>query len=65
MQYLVSVLDEGGEHAVEEKHLPAAGHEVLVDAQLSVSGHGELEQVGVVAALAKHHEHTGHLDVQR
>ena len=36
----------------------------FVDLELPLRCHGELEQVGVVAALAQHHEDIGQLDVR-
>ena len=59
----MSPTDESREEPVKEHHLPTARDEVLVDPELSVRGHGELQEVGMVAALAQHHPHTGQLYV--
>ena len=60
--HLVFFTDECFQKSIEEHDLAAAGHEVLVHSKLSVLCHRELQEVGMVAALPKHHPHVGHLD---
>ena len=55
--------DERRNHPVQQHDLAARGDNVFVDPELSLWGHGELQQVGVVAALTQHHEHIGQFDV--
>ena len=61
--HLVSAADESQEESIEQHQLPTASDEIFVDSKLSVGGHGELEEVRVIAALAQHHPDIGHLDV--
>ena len=59
----MTVLDEGRYESVQQHDLPTAVNQLFVNLKLSLGGHRELQQVGMVAALAQHHEDVGHLDV--
>ena len=59
----MSAADKGREEAIEKHQLPTASDQLLVHSELAVGGHGELQEVGVVTALAEHHPHIGQLNV--
>ena len=57
-------IDESGNHSIQQHNLSTRCDDFFVDSELSLRCHGELEQVGVVAAFAQHHEDIGQLDVR-
>ena len=61
----MTVAHQCGKHLVEDTDFAARRNDLVVNSELSIFGHGILQEVWMITTLTQHHVHIGEFDIKK